>query len=113
MESTISVGQGARIKSTTTAPAVETQPQKVSWEEKLEFNRFAIISMALLVVGCYGGVAVWSGAVTVLWQLIAVVIPTMGTLSMLLAVAPMKTIVRWSIVAIIVDTIIIAINLLL
>lgn len=55
-----------------------------------EFNRFGLICAVILVVGCSGGLAVGFGAVNYVGTLIAAVIPTMITLSLLLAVAPMR-----------------------
>lgn len=59
-------------------------------EKNLEFNRFGIIAIMLLIVGCLGGIAVGLGAIEHVVTLTAVVIPTMVTLSMIIAVAPMK-----------------------
>jgi hypothetical protein len=56
----------------------------------LEFNRFGWIAVILLVVGCLGGLTVGMGAIESTVALVAVVIPTMVTLSLLLAVSPMK-----------------------
>ncbi len=56
----------------------------------LEFNRFGWIAVILLVVGCLGGLTVGMGAIESTAALVAVVIPTMITLSLLLAVSPMK-----------------------
>lgn len=71
--------------------------------ENAEFNRFGLISMVLLIVGCLGGITVGLGAVNEVWSLAVVVIPTMITLSLLLAVAPMKYIIRSAAVACIID----------
>lgn len=78
----------------------------------LELNRYGIISIVILIVGCLGGVAVGLGAIDHLWQLIAVVIPTMLTLSLLLAVAPMKSILNMMAIAVIIDVLLIIINLI-
>jgi hypothetical protein len=56
----------------------------------LEFNRFGWIAVILIVVGCLGGLTVGMGAIESTAALVAVVIPTMVTLSLLLAVSPMK-----------------------
>jgi hypothetical protein len=56
----------------------------------LEFNRFGWIAVILLVVGCLGGLTVGMGAIASTAALVAVVIPTMITLSLLLAVSPMR-----------------------
>lgn len=71
--------------------------------EKLEFNRFGVISIVLLIVGCLGGLTVGFGAVKEVWSLTLIVIPTMITLALLLAVAPMKSIMTAAISAVVID----------
>lgn len=78
----------------------------------LEVNRFGVISIVILIVGCLGGIAVGLGAIDWLWQLIAVVVPTMLTLSLLLAVAPLKHILTSMAVAVTIDVILIIVNLI-
>ena len=78
----------------------------------LEVNRFGVISIVILLVGCMGGIAVGLGAIDYLWQLIAVVIPTMLTLSLLLAVAPIHQIMTMMAIALIIDIILIIANLI-
>ncbi len=63
-------------------------------EQAIDFNRYGVISVILLVVGCLGGITVWAGAIESAFALSLVVIPTMTTLSLLLAVAPMKWILN-------------------
>jgi hypothetical protein len=46
--------------------------------------------MIILVVGCLGGLTVGLGAIENTAALVVVIIPTMITLSLLLAVSPMK-----------------------
>ena len=72
-----------------------------------EFNRFGIISLIILIVGCFGGVAVGLGAIKYISTLILVIVPTMATLSLLLAVAPMKWITRGAVVCVSIDVILI------
>lgn len=72
-----------------------------------EFNRFGLISMILLVVGCVGGIAVGLGAIKYTGTLILCVVPTMTTLSLLLAVAPMKWIWRSAFLSMAIDFILI------
>lgn len=62
-------------------------------------NRYGIISILLLFVGCGGGIAVGLGALDSVIQLILLVVPTMIALSMILAVAPMKAIIYTSVIA--------------
>jgi len=76
------------------------------------FNRFGLISAILLIVGCLGGITVGMGAVNDLFALSLVVITTMTTLSLLLAIAPMKYIFTSGIIAVSVDVILLAYYLL-
>ena len=79
----------------------EISAQNGFWDKMfngtLELNRYAIISAVLLVVGCLGGLTVGYGAINHTWQLIVVVIPTMTTLSLLLAVSPLKWILNMAV----------------
>ena len=80
---------------------------EVSVFKEANFNRFGLISAILLIVGCLGGITVGLGAVNNIWALIAVVVPTMTTLSLLLAIAPMKYIINVGIIAVSIDVILI------
>jgi hypothetical protein len=73
-----------------------------------EFNRFGLICVILTVVGCLGGIAVGLGAVNYTITLIAAVVPTMMTLSLLIAVAPMRYIITTALISVIIDVIMIA-----
>lgn len=77
-----------------------------------EFHRFGLISVILLIVGCLGGVAVGSGAINSTLALTIVVIPTMLTLSLLLAVAPMRYILTAGAIASTIDVLFIVYYLL-
>lgn len=72
-----------------------------------EFNRFGLIAVVLTIVGCLGGVSVGVGAINSTFALILVTIPTMLTLSLLLAVAPMRWILGVASVAVITDMLLI------
>lgn len=72
-----------------------------------EYNRFGVIAVLILVVGCLGGITVGMGAIKDTWALILVILPTMLTLSLLLAVAPMKWIYRTASVSVAVDILLI------
>lgn len=74
-----------------------------SVQSETEFNRFGLITIILLIIGCLGGVAVGLGAIQNTMALIAIVIPTMTTLSFLLAVAPMKWIINAGAVCVLID----------
>lgn len=75
-------------------------------------NRYGIMAILMLVVGCLGGVAVGTGGLNSTIQLFMLAFSTMFSLSMMLAVAPMKWIIYSGILAIVIDLIIIAFNLL-
>lgn len=72
---------------------------------ELEFNRFGFISAIILIVGCLGGLTVGMGAIENTLALIAVLIPTMITLSFLLAVAPMRWIMISATTSVVLDLI--------
>ena len=71
--------------------------------QEASFNRYGLMSAILLIVGCLGGVTVGAGAVNDIIPLSLVVISTMTTLSLMLAVAPMNYIFKASIAAISID----------
>lgn len=79
---------------------------------ELENNRFALIAMLLIIVGCLGGVTVGLGAIESTLQLVLVVVPTMTSLTLLLAVAPMNYIMNASAIAVAIDIILIITNLI-
>lgn len=75
--------------------------------QQSEFNRFGVISMLILVIGCLGGIAVGLGGINHTFSLILIIIPTMTTLSFLLAVAPMKWILTAATLSVLIDVCII------
>jgi hypothetical protein len=77
-----------------------------------EFNRFGLISVILILVGCLGGLTVGLGAIESTVALIVVIIPTMTTLSFLLAVSPMKWILSAAAVSLAIDLILMTYYLL-
>ncbi|MDG2331591.1 MAG: hypothetical protein P8M05_08360 [Flavobacteriales bacterium] len=80
------------------------------FDYQLELNRFAIISAVLLIVGCTGGIATYSGAMASSIQLILILIPTMFCLSTLLAVGPIKRILNLALLSVLIDIIIMTYN---
>lgn len=72
-----------------------------------EFNRFGLIFVILTIIGCLGGVAIGLGAIEHTFSLIAVVLPSMLTLSLLLAVAPMRLILTTTTIAVTIDLLLI------
>ena len=86
---------------------MEIKARNMSGLERLfahaEFNRFGIICVVLTIVGCLGGIVVGLGAINNTFALISVVIPTMVTLSMLIAVAPMNYLLYSAATCILID----------
>jgi hypothetical protein len=72
---------------------------------KAEFNRFGIICVVLTIVGCLGGIVVGLGAINDTFALVSVVLPTMVTLSLLIAVAPMNYLLYSATLSILIDLI--------
>lgn len=68
-----------------------------------EISRFGVIVGVILILGCLGGVAVALGALANTAHLVLLIVPMMFSLSMLLAVAPMKWIVWPAIITLIID----------
>jgi hypothetical protein len=68
-----------------------------------EFNRFGLICLILTIVGCLGGATVGLGAINSTLALIVVVVPTMITLSLLIAVAPMRAIIGVGAITVLID----------
>jgi hypothetical protein len=85
----------------------ETKQQTLSsfWD-KAEFNRFGIISMLVVILGCIGGMAASFGAGDSIIKLAMIAFPTIITLALILAVAPMKVITYMSILAITLDALV-------
>lgn len=84
--------------------------EKLSFEY-LEKNRFGLMVLFILLVGCFAGIAVGLGALTQVFSLIILAFTTMTALSMMLAVAPIRAVVYTSLIAIAADFIIILFNL--
>lgn len=93
-----------------------TEANTSIWDKLLgkdiENNRFGIISVIVIFVGCLGGVTVGLGAVHHTWQLFLIVLSTMLTLSFLIAVAPVKQILNLAVISVVIDVIILIINAL-
>jgi hypothetical protein len=75
------------------------------FDRYLEENRFGTISIVILIIGCLGGITVGYKAIENIFTLSLVIIPTMTTLSLLLAVAPMKWIIKMASLSVIIDII--------
>jgi hypothetical protein len=105
METTI---QSATFKETYKSNTVHRTRTSAFWEA-LEFNRYGIIAMVLVIIGCAGGIAVAFGAGASLFEISLVAFPTIVTLAIVLAVSPMKMIVWASMIAILMDIIVLVV----
>ena len=98
------------MKTNQTSNSVRTQKSTTkgmaAFWDTLEFNRFGIISMLVVILGCVGGMAASFGAGADALKLGMIAFPTIISLALILAVAPMKTITYLSAVAIVLDIIV-------
>ncbi|MEZ4722862.1 MAG: hypothetical protein R2813_13395 [Flavobacteriales bacterium] len=87
-----------------------------SWIAKLdeaaEFNRYAIISIGFLLVGIVGGSVVGFFAHDATWKIATIVGFSMMSLTLMLAVAPMKYVTRSILAAMLVDLLMILISVI-
>ena len=71
--------------------------------EYAEFNKYGVMSMLLIFIGCLSGTTVGLVAFANDLALISVIIPTMATLSLILSVQPIKYILIGGLVTAIID----------
>lgn len=81
-------------------------------EAQAEFNRYGITSMFFLLIGILGGITIAISAYAHLWQITVIAMLTMLSLSLMLAVAPMKYIIRVTAVTLLIDLLILLLNAL-
>jgi hypothetical protein len=91
---TIIKSHRVKIAVTTANAEIRTSSAAGFWQ-RIEFMRFGIIPMLLVVVACMGGIAAAFGAKDDAVKLGLIAFPTILTLAFTLAVAPMRVIV-WS-----------------
>ncbi|MBA2614102.1 MAG: hypothetical protein H0U95_19220 [Bacteroidetes bacterium] len=72
----------------------------------LEDNRFGIIAMLVVIIGCSGGLSAAFGAQADALKLALVAFPSVIALALVIAVAPMKVITYVSAIALILDLIV-------
>lgn len=97
------------VKQGVSAKAATSRKPLIDWE-MMEFNRFGIIAMVIILVGCMGGITVGFNAIEVVWQMALVVFTTMAVLVTILAVTPMRWIINLSIIALLVDIVLLLMN---
>ncbi len=71
-----------------------------------EFNKFGVMSMLLIFVGCLGGVTVGLSGFQSDFALISVIIPTMTMLALILSIQPIKYILIAGLIATTIDILI-------
>ncbi|MES2131190.1 MAG: hypothetical protein V4506_02505 [Bacteroidota bacterium] len=71
--------------------------------ENMEFSRFGIIAILVVILGCLGGMAASFGAGDNILKLAMIAFPTIIALALILAVAPMKVITYVSVIALVLD----------
>lgn len=86
----------------------KTQTQSAFWEEA-EYSRYGLSPMILLVLVCVGGIAAATMGSNIP-QLFLVSLATTLSLTTIIAVMPMKQVVIFSIVTLIIDIIFILVN---
>jgi hypothetical protein len=95
------------VKSTKTHTVQHVKKQEHASPGKfwdmMEFSRFGAIAMIVIIIGCLGGIAASFGAGDNIFKLAMVAFPTIIALAMVLAVAPMRLIVYVSIIALLLD----------
>ncbi|MBD3638216.1 MAG: hypothetical protein HUJ25_12760 [Crocinitomicaceae bacterium] len=103
---TTTVGKEVHVST----PAKVKGPEEFSgikWLDALvgeyNFNRYGIYAIALLLIGVLAGTAVGLGAMTSPVEIAILIIPTMASLVMILAVAPMRILLWTVIIACIID----------
>ena len=72
------------------------------WEE-LEFNRFGLVALLLVVMVCTGGVAAAVAVNGAEWKLMAVAFSTVTVQFLIMTIAPMRLIAAATALALIVD----------
>ena len=80
------------------------------FEESAEFDRFSIISVGFLLIGIVGGITVGMFVHAHIWQIAVIAVCTMLSLSTMLAVMPMKYIIRATLVTLAIDLLFIIVN---
>ncbi|MEI8136017.1 MAG: hypothetical protein WCH21_01700 [Bacteroidota bacterium] len=102
METTIKSNQ---IKTSVRTEKLSADSSSLFWRN-LEDNRFGIIAMLVVIIGCTGGLAAAFGAQANTLKLAMVAFPSIIALALVLAVAPMKAITYVTVIALLLDLIV-------
>ena len=95
-----------------TTPARSKDELGIKWLDRIiggeiEFNRYGIYSIALLLIGILAGVAVFCGAMSSPVTIAILIVPTMASLVMILGVAPMRLLIWTVLITCLIDIIMI------
>ena len=102
------LAQKQTVKTSVQEKTVSTKTNQALWT-KAEEARFGVLPLLLLVVTCLGSIAMAFGTGYETLQMLMVTLPAMVTLSLILAVAPMRMVAWASAIAILMDLIVLAI----
>lgn len=103
MQQTRSIGITSREREVKAVNvAVKSEAVSDFWQQ-VEFNRFGIIAMLLVIVTCLGGVAAAVAIQTSAFLLGVVALPAMAVEAFILSVMPMRTILITSVISVIVS----------
>ncbi|MEO9533669.1 MAG: hypothetical protein ABJG68_01620 [Crocinitomicaceae bacterium] len=79
--------------------------------DKIEYNRFGISAIVLLFVVCFSGVTVGVGGMDSALEVGIIVAPTMAVLTTVIAVQPMKYVLGFAAISVLVNLVICILNL--
>lgn len=99
------------VKAASSAVTDHTKAAQVSayWKE-MDNGRFAYTPMILLAIAIIGGMGAAFALQMNIWALLVIVLPTMVCFCMILAIMPMKLIVRTALIAVFIDLIFVAVG---
>ena len=111
MENSIQIEKTANAKTESHAKPVVVDPFLTKLFGEYEFNRYGLIAVIILAVVCSGSVAVGLGAMSHPLQIAALIFPCVITVSLILAVMPMRTILYSAMVSVTISIILSIVNL--
>ncbi len=99
METTMSKQQSINVST----KSETTHATPSNFWQLMEFSRYGVIALILVVIGCMGGFAASYGAQDNAYKIALIVFPTILSLAFILAVMPMRLIVWASSIAVLID----------
>ena len=107
METTIKTSQSKTIAET---KQLSNAAASSFWGD-MERHRFGVIPIIAVIIGCMGGIAAAFGAEAETFKLALVAFSSILSLAFVLAVAPMRVIIYASVIALLLDIIVLVFNL--